>query len=156
MDGALRGFADALLRAAKTDCTASDRSGGGRCRDVLCRVAALHDALARGDFEGVAAELAPDVELEYFGVHLPGFPRLARGAEAAIELWRAHEAAMRWSALSLESATALGETLILFRRECGSWLGHAHDASVVSHFQLRDGRISRVRARSFPAGVGAT
>jgi ketosteroid isomerase-like protein len=155
MDGALRGFADALLRAAKTDCSSGEGAGGRRCRDVLCRVAALYDALARADFEDVAAELAPDVEIEVFGVHLPGFARLARGAGPALELLRANQRAMQWSELALESANALGETLVLFRRERGCWAGQAHDAYVVAHFQLRDGLVARVRARTFPAGAGA-
>lgn len=155
MDGALRGFADALLRAAKIECSAGSWSGGERCGDPLCRVAAFHDALARSDFEAIAAELAPAAEVEYFGVHLPGFARLARGAGAAVELLRANQAAMCWSALSLESATALDETLIVFRREQGSWSGHGHDAFVVTHFQLREGRISRIRARAFQSGASA-
>jgi ketosteroid isomerase-like protein len=157
MDGALREFADALLRAAKVECTAPDRASGTRCGDPICRVAALQDALARGAWDDVAAQLTPDVEVAYFGVRLPGFARLARGSDAAVELLRANEAAMRRSAVELESATALGDTLVLFHRERGSWSreGVEHAAVVVTHFLSRDGRLARIRARWFPAASAA-
>jgi ketosteroid isomerase-like protein len=150
MDGALRGFADALLRAAKNECSASGRATGARCDDALCRVAAFHDALARDDYEGLAAALAPAVEVEHFGVHHRGFTRLARGVEAVLELLRSNESAMRWRAVTFESATVLEATLILFRHESGAFAGNAHEAFVVTHYQLRDGLITRIRARAFP------
>ena len=153
MDGALRGFADALLRAAKTECTAPGRAGGARCGDPLCRVAAFHDGLARGAFDDVAAELAPAVEVEYFGVRLPGFARLAHGADAALALFRGNQASMQWTSLAFDSATTLGDTLIVFHRERGRWSGTEHDAVIVTHFQFSDGRIVRVRVRAFPAGA---
>ena len=155
MNGALRGFADALLRAAKTECTAPDRAGGARCGDPLCRVAAFHDGLARGAFDDVAAELAPAVEVEYFGVRLPGFARLAHGADAALALFRGNQASMQWTSLAFDSATTLGDTLIVFHRERGRWSGTEHDAVIVTHFQFSDGRIVRVRVRAFPGGAAA-
>jgi hypothetical protein len=152
MDGALRGFADALLRAAKTECTAPGRTGGARCADPLCRVAALHDGLARDALDDVATELSQDVAVEYFGMRLPGFVRIAHGVDAAVALFRANESSMERTSLALDSATALGDTLLVFHREQGRWAGLPHAAVLVSHFQLSDGRISRVRVRAFPPG----
>jgi hypothetical protein len=149
MEGALRGFADALLRAAEDGCSTGEGRGGARCRDALCRVAAYHDALARADFAGVAAALAPKVEIECFGIHLPGFTRLARGVDAAVELLRSNEAGMRWLAIQFESATTLGETLIVFRQERGRFAAVEHEAFVVSHYRLEDALIARIRARAF-------
>ena len=149
MEGALRGFADALLRAAEDGCSTGAGRGGARCRDALCRVAAYHDSLARTDFQGVAAALSPRVEIECFGIHLPGFTRLARGLDAAVELLRSNEAGMHWLAIQLESATTLGETLILFRHERGRFAEAEHDAFVVSHSLLQNALIARIRARAF-------
>lgn len=149
MEGARRELADALRRVASARCSARAEAG---CRDATCVVAAFHDALARGAWDEVAAQLAPDVAVESFGARLPGLVRIARGAGAAVELLRANEAAMRWSALELEGTSDLGETLVVFHLESGSWSREAtpHRARVVSHYLLRDGRLARIRTRSFP------
>jgi ketosteroid isomerase-like protein len=153
MGGVLRDFAQELERAAEARCAERERDGSA-CAEPLCRVAELHGALARRAWDEVAAALTPDAEVEYFGVRLPGFARLARGAAAAVDLLRTNDGAMRWDAVELESATSLGDTLVLFRRERGRWSpGESrHAAVVVTHFVLRDGRIARIRARAFAHG----
>jgi ketosteroid isomerase-like protein len=152
MDGAMREFADALERVARAECSAPAGRRRAPCEDPICRVAALEDALARGAWADLPPLFTPDVEVEYFGVRLPGFARLARGADAAVELLRANEASMRRSVMQLESAKALGDTLVLFHRESGSWSheGVGHAAIVVTHFLSRGGRIARIRSRAFP------
>lgn len=103
----------------------------------------IFGALATGDFDAFAAELADDVEMKFFSPPELPFRRSAWGKAEARALTEHNFGVLTEQLPQLLSLTAQGDSLVVVGRESGKVkeTGQPYDVHFVYHFRFRGGKL---------------
>ena len=116
-------------------------------RAHLTSIAVQFEAIARGDFEAVFQEAAPDVKLEIFAP--PEFPfiRFATGVQQLQEAIRHNFGTVEDQQPDIRDVFSEGNSVVLLGRERGRIrvTGTAYEVEFVHKFHFEEGRLTEVR-----------
>jgi hypothetical protein len=115
--------------------------------DNIRQLEEQYRAIVRGDYAGVVAMMAEDIDLEIIGP--PSVPLAGRwqGRERVAEALARNFGMVEDQQPVLQSVTAQGDTVVVIARERGRWkpTGRTYDVHWIQVFTFRDGKLARVR-----------
>lgn len=103
-------------------------------------------AIAAGDFDAFADELADDVEMKFFSPPELPFRRTAWGKAEARTLTEHNFSVLTDQVPELQSLTAQGDSMVVVGRETGKVKasGIPYDVHFVYHFRFQNGKLLQV------------
>jgi ketosteroid isomerase-like protein len=124
-----------------------DAAGKAAEAENVRRLQEQYRALARGDYAGVLAHLADDIELEIVGRPEVPFTGRWQGLDQVRDALQRNFALVEDQRPEVQTLTAQGDTVVVVARERGRLraTGREYDLHWVQLFTFRDGKVVRIR-----------